>query len=797
MKYELREYQKDIVNLVNSKDKLKAIVCMATGLGKTVTMSQFERKGRMLILSHRDELVRQPKKYFDGVSFGVEKAQEYATDEEVVSASVQSFYKNNRLKRYSPDAFETIIVDEAHHCMTQNSTYMNIINYFSPGCKKLIGLTATPKRGDGVRLDNVFDEILCNYDLKYGIKNHYLCNLRCTRVTTEYSLSKIKKVAGDFNQKEIGEVMGNNMVVATAVKTYIEECHKKKKHSLIYCVTKQNCKLIANAIKNMLPKDERKNISVITGDTDQEERNRILTDFQNPNDDSAKAIINCMVLTEGTDIPCADAILNLRPTSSSSLYTQMVGRGTRLYENPVTKKKKEFCLVIDFVPSEGESRNLCTAPTLFGINPQKLTASEKQNLNEEVDLLEYCEELAGKITDIAKVLNIKLCQYDSFVSETKKLISDYTVRNTVNCDALVNDIESREDCEDENTIDFGDLIVQECLDDERHYKIIPNYNDIIYVSKPDILGKVRVTYEIHSNTADIVSELQKKYPKETKNVGSELLIVGEDNIKDALIAINHICELQPDYMRAASSKSVRSEWKDMSATEKQTSALYNKLNNLESLDNIYLEKDISKYSASYMIDLCNRVIDCHKFIKRYNTEDLKTKKAKQKRFDDYEQVIEHQNEKSKINNKMYQDLKQILDVKSAEKQKKDAEKAAEEAKNADVRLDKITVAYEFYGNGNTYLESPPTEKMTNYYDILLHKAKNERNIKFVNRKVDYDKKWLNTKNYVGFMIGLLKKLTSESKYKDLEIDLTDIYNALETIYKEKKSMNFDIRLHQI
>lgn len=129
--------------------------------------------------------------------------------------------------------------------------------------------------------------------------------------------------------------------------------------------------------------------------------------------------------------------------------------------------------------------------------------------------------------------------------------------------------------------------------------------------------------------------------------------------------------------------------------------------------------------------------------------------------------------------------------------KKDAEKAAEEAKNADVRLDKITVDYEFYGNGNTYLESPPTEKMTNYYDILLHKAKNERNIKFVNRKVDYDKKWLNTKNYVGFMIGLLKKLTSESKYKDLEIDLTDIYNALETIYKEKKSMNFDIRLHQI
>lgn len=106
------------------------LIALATGLGKTVVFTHLTGVGRVLILSHRDELVRQPEKYYGGkVRFGVEKAEEHATDEEVVSASVQSLSQDSRLARFSPDAFETIIVDEAHHAAAP--TYRKILDYFT------------------------------------------------------------------------------------------------------------------------------------------------------------------------------------------------------------------------------------------------------------------------------------------------------------------------------------------------------------------------------------------------------------------------------------------------------------------------------------------------------------------------------------------------------------------------------------------------------------------------------------------------------------------------------------------
>lgn len=94
----LRPYQQECVDTIDSlPDGAKSIVALATGLGKTVVMSRIHREGRMLILSHRDELVRQPEKYFD-CSFGIEKADEQAQEtDEIVSASVQSLARDTRL----------------------------------------------------------------------------------------------------------------------------------------------------------------------------------------------------------------------------------------------------------------------------------------------------------------------------------------------------------------------------------------------------------------------------------------------------------------------------------------------------------------------------------------------------------------------------------------------------------------------------------------------------------------------------------------------------------------------------
>ena len=118
------------------------LVQMATGLGKTVTFANIHRHGRMLILSHRDELVAQPVKYFD-CPVGIEKAERHSDGEPVVSGSVQTLSRGTRLERnFKPGDFDLIVTDEAHHASAP--TYRKIIDYLQP--RLHIGFTATPNR---------------------------------------------------------------------------------------------------------------------------------------------------------------------------------------------------------------------------------------------------------------------------------------------------------------------------------------------------------------------------------------------------------------------------------------------------------------------------------------------------------------------------------------------------------------------------------------------------------------------------------------------------------------------------
>ena len=158
---ELRPYQRECIETIKAQAPGAYLAQMATGLGKTVTFANIPRHGeRMLILSHREELVEQPRKYFD-CTYGIERASSRSHGEEVVSASVQSLVR--RLDRFRPDDFRLIICDEAHHAAAR--TYRAIFDYFRP--EKLIGFTATPTRGDKVRLDTVFQDIIFQRDLRW------------------------------------------------------------------------------------------------------------------------------------------------------------------------------------------------------------------------------------------------------------------------------------------------------------------------------------------------------------------------------------------------------------------------------------------------------------------------------------------------------------------------------------------------------------------------------------------------------------------------------------------------------
>jgi superfamily II DNA or RNA helicase len=331
----LRDYQQECIDTISEKGQGRYLIQMATGLGKTVTFANINRQGRMLILSHREELVKQPLKYFNCTK-GVEMSKERSNGEEVISASVQSM--THRLDRFNEEDFDIIVVDEAHHAAAKS--YKKVIEHFKP--RQLLGFTATPNRADKARLNDVFDEIIFKRDLRWGIKNGYLCDVLCKRCYIGYDLSAVHTRLGDYAPGELEKAMdGTADAIAEAYRKHANGA------TLIFAVSVEQC----NEIAKRIPGAE-----VVTGST--KNRSEIIQKFTNR---EIPCLVNCMVFTEGTDIPLVETVIIARPTQSDSLYTQMVGRGLRLYPS------KDKLTLIDCVGVTGKA-SLCTAPSLLGID---------------------------------------------------------------------------------------------------------------------------------------------------------------------------------------------------------------------------------------------------------------------------------------------------------------------------------------------------------------------------------------------------------------------------------------------
>lgn len=333
----LRDYQKECISTICNKQSGRYLIQMATGLGKTVTFASIPRQGRMLILSHREELVNQPLKYFDGCTTGLEMATRRSNGmEDVVSASVQSIAR--RLDNFEPCDFDIIICDEAHHAAAK--TYKSVFEHFSP--RLLLGFTATPNRSDNAKLNDVFEDIIFQRDLRWGIKNGYLCDIVCKRCNIGFDLRGVKTSRGDYAPGELDKAMdGTADAIAQAYREHARGA------TLIFAVSVNQ----ANEIAKRIPGAE-----VVTGKT--KNRAEIIERFTLR---EIPCIVNCMVFTEGTDMPLVETVIIARPTQSDSLYTQMVGRGLRLYPG------KEKLILIDCVGVTGKA-SLCTAPSLIGID---------------------------------------------------------------------------------------------------------------------------------------------------------------------------------------------------------------------------------------------------------------------------------------------------------------------------------------------------------------------------------------------------------------------------------------------
>ena len=206
----LRPYQAEAVDAVFRSwgEFERILLVLPTGTGKTVIFSHVAARlvregGRVLILAHRDELIRQAVdklRRATGLDAAVEKAGETAEGSlyRVTVGSVQTLMRGSRLARFPPDHYGAVIVDEAHHVLSDS--YRTILNYFAGA--RVLGVTATPDRGDKRNLGGFFQAIAYEYALPQAIAEGFLCRIVAQTIPLRIDLTAVRVTAGDFNDAD-------------------------------------------------------------------------------------------------------------------------------------------------------------------------------------------------------------------------------------------------------------------------------------------------------------------------------------------------------------------------------------------------------------------------------------------------------------------------------------------------------------------------------------------------------------------------------------------------------------------
>ncbi|WP_088187567.1 DEAD/DEAH box helicase [Desulfosporosinus sp. FKA] len=335
---DLRPYQaeaKDAVFKEWDNGIQKTLIVLVTGGGKTIVFSKITedcvREGeRVLILAHRGELLDQAAdkmKKSTGLGCAVEKAESSCLESwyRVVVGSVQTLMRESRLKQFPQDFFDKIIIDEAHHCLSDS--YQRILNYFNKA--KVLGVTATPDRGDMRNLGQYFETLAYEYPLPRAIKEGYLCPIKAQTIPLKLDLSGVSQQAGDFKSSDLGNALDPYLY---QIAEEMAKCCMDRKTVVFLPLIKTSQKF-----RDIL---NSKGFSAAEVNGTNDDREKVLKDFE---DGKYNVLCNSMLLTEGWDCPSVDCIVVLRPTKIRSLYVQMVGRGTRLFDG------KDYLLILDFL----------------------------------------------------------------------------------------------------------------------------------------------------------------------------------------------------------------------------------------------------------------------------------------------------------------------------------------------------------------------------------------------------------------------------------------------------------------
>ncbi|MGI6751104.1 MAG: DEAD/DEAH box helicase [Anaerovoracaceae bacterium] len=407
---ELRPYQIEAKNAIRSewdKGVDRTLLVLPTGTGKTIVFAKLiqelvEDGKRALVLAHRGELLDQAANKLataTGLGCATEKAElsSLGTWFRVVVGSVQSLMREKRLKQFPKDHFDAIIVDEAHHVLSDS--YQRVLEHFDA---KVLGVTATPDRGDMRNLGSYFESLAYEYTLPKAIREGYLSPIKAQTIPLKLDLTGVAQQSGDFKAADLG----------SALDPYL---HQIAEEMTKYCMNRKTVvflPLIKTSQKfAQILQEKGFNAAEVNGES--RDRAEILKGFDTG---EYNVLCNSMLLTEGWDCPSVDCVVVLRPTKIRSLYCQMVGRGTRLSQDT----GKTDLLLLDFL-WHTERHELCHPAHLICDNNEiakKMTENivdagcpvdiEEAEKQAEEDVVAQREEALAKILSEMKTRKRKL-----------------------------------------------------------------------------------------------------------------------------------------------------------------------------------------------------------------------------------------------------------------------------------------------------------------------------------------------------------------------------------------------------
>lgn len=379
----------------------RTLLVLPTGCGKTIVFAKIsedcvKRGERVLILAHRGELLEQAADKIHkacNLNCAVEKAEETSLGSfwRITVGSVQTLMRESRLARFLPDYFDTIIIDEAHHAISDS--YQRILQHFSGA--KVLGVTATPDRGDMKNLGQVFDSLAYEYTLPRAIREGYLCPIKALTIPLNLDLTGVSVQAGDFRAADLDTAL--DPYLYQIADEMLKSCADRKTVVFLPLVkTSQKFRDILN--------ERGFRAAEVNGNSD--DRAEILRDFD---DGKYNVLCNSMLLTEGWDCPSVDCVIVLRPTKVRGLYCQMVGRGTRL--SPGKKdlllldflwhtQRHELCRPAHLICESDEVAQKMTANLAESGCAMDITAAEEKA---ETDVVAQREEaLAKQLSEMRK-----------------------------------------------------------------------------------------------------------------------------------------------------------------------------------------------------------------------------------------------------------------------------------------------------------------------------------------------------------------------------------------------------------